>query len=467
MIIMSRKTLLAVMLALIGTTAVFAQQVPQILYYKFNEGSGTQITNFAVPGNTQYFASWQGGGGGVWDTTTPQLGSGAMDFAALDRLRTGWDNNLSQSFTIECWIRVNNPSPTGCGLNACPLDRLWGNYATGYNFFRCYIGFYNEGANFLGGGLPALNSAVNPVAPTAIVTDGAWHHIALVYDVTTTTLTSYIDGILDQTAIGGPGAHVPGTSFYLGGTADDATGSVGAPFNGSVDEFRVWSTARTQTEILANMMNELTLPVQAAFSVNRTSGPAPLLVSFRDQSSTTDPGGIVSWSWDFGNGVNSSVQNPCYVYTTPGSYTPTLLVQSAGGLTDLITAATPIVVGAPDFVVASCGAGDLFMGAPPPPPTWTEGYTILSSDTNGSVGSGWFFGLYPDLLTWDSLRYPAIPGSPLHFVNVANPNLFPEAPLSLPPGTINLAGLTLDALLIYLDGNRNLLSATSVSRVTF
>jgi len=57
-------------------------------------------------------------------------------------------------------------------------------------------------------------------------------------------------------------------------------------------------------------------------------------VTFTDAS--TDDGTIVNWSWDFGDGTNSSEQNPSYVYTEAGDYMVTLNVTDNENVTDNI-----------------------------------------------------------------------------------------------------------------------------------
>ncbi|WP_067052568.1 PKD domain-containing protein [Methanofollis ethanolicus] len=59
------------------------------------------------------------------------------------------------------------------------------------------------------------------------------------------------------------------------------------------------------------------VPIDTDFVANMTLGTAPLTVGFTDLS-TGDP---TAWSWDFGDGVNSTEQNPTHIYTTPGIYT--------------------------------------------------------------------------------------------------------------------------------------------------
>jgi len=58
-----------------------------------------------------------------------------------------------------------------------------------------------------------------------------------------------------------------------------------------------------------------------------------LMVDFTSNSS--DPEGSLSnWSWDFGDGSTSTQANPSYEYATEGTYTVSLMVTDAGGLSD-------------------------------------------------------------------------------------------------------------------------------------
>ena len=49
-------------------------------------------------------------------------------------------------------------------------------------------------------------------------------------------------------------------------------------------------------------------------------------ITFTDASNSTDPGGITSWSWDFGDGNVSSSASPTHCYTTSGSYVVSLTI---------------------------------------------------------------------------------------------------------------------------------------------
>ncbi|MDD1694557.1 MAG: PKD domain-containing protein [Methanoregula sp.] len=65
----------------------------------------------------------------------------------------------------------------------------------------------------------------------------------------------------------------------------------------------------------------------ASFITDVSSGAAPLAVQFTD-TSVNSP---ASWSWSFGDGSVSTVQNPIHTYTTSGTYTVTLTVQNSLG----------------------------------------------------------------------------------------------------------------------------------------
>ena len=68
-----------------------------------------------------------------------------------------------------------------------------------------------------------------------------------------------------------------------------------------------------------------TIPKPAAdFYAEPKSGTEPLTVSFYDNSTNFQT--VTSWFWDFGDGTNSTVQNPVHTYLQDGAYTVTLTV---------------------------------------------------------------------------------------------------------------------------------------------
>ena len=72
--------------------------------------------------------------------------------------------------------------------------------------------------------------------------------------------------------------------------------------------------------------------LKAAFAADPASGKAPLTVKFTDRSIGTP----ATWSWDFGDGTNSTLQNPVHVFTGTGTYDVKLTV-TRGGIGDSST----------------------------------------------------------------------------------------------------------------------------------
>ncbi len=59
------------------------------------------------------------------------------------------------------------------------------------------------------------------------------------------------------------------------------------------------------------------------------------ITTFLD-TSIAFPATIATWQWNFGDGNTSTLQNPTHIYSTAGTYTTTLIVQSSLGCVDTI-----------------------------------------------------------------------------------------------------------------------------------
>ena len=98
----------------------------------------------------------------------------------------------------------------------------------------------------------------------------------------------------------------------------------------------VTNACGSDTETKTNYITVKAPPV-AAFSATPITGYAPLTVTFTDLS-TGDP---TSWTWDFGDGNNSTDQNPSHQYSAVGTYTVNLTVSNACGIN---TTSAPVIV---------------------------------------------------------------------------------------------------------------------------
>jgi len=118
----------------------------------------------------------------------------------------------------------------------------------------------------------------------------------------------------------------------------------------------------------------------ADFSGGPTSGCAGMTVNFTDLSTGT---GIDGWSWTFGDGGNSTAQNPSYKYNTPGTYSVSLTVSSSSqGCNDAVTKT--------DYITVNSGPTAEFVGSPL---SGTEPLTVNFTDqSTDATGWDWTFG---------------------------------------------------------------------------
>ena len=91
----------------------------------------------------------------------------------------------------------------------------------------------------------------------------------------------------------------------------------------------VTNAGGSNTAIKEQYISATIIAPVADFTANQTSGYAPLLVGFTDNSTGT----VESFAWDFQNDgtVDSTEQNPVHTYTAAGNYTVNLTVANAGG----------------------------------------------------------------------------------------------------------------------------------------
>ena len=117
------------------------------------------------------------------------------------------------------------------------------------------------------------------------------------------------------------------------------------------------------------------LPV-ANFSTDVTSGYSPFTVQFNDSSENA-----TGWNWDFGDGSNSTEQNPIHTYLTTGNYTVNLTVTYTNTATKIVT----IVVSAQPILPVANFSTDV-----------TSGYAPLTVQVNDSSENAtvwnWDFG---------------------------------------------------------------------------
>ena len=147
------------------------------------------------------------------------------------------------------------------------------------------------------------------------------------------------------------------------------------------------------------------LVVKASGSPN--NGSAPLQVNF----TSTPSGGVppYSYTWDFGDGLKSTLQNPQHVYEKSGDYTAGLTVQDSAGHMNF--ALVQIKVQAPSQPPTTAPLDVQIYGPYPAQPKVGDAVSFESSVSEGSA---------PYNYQWS--------GSDGWQSNYQNPVWYPEAP---------------------------------------
>ena len=130
---------------------------------------------------------------------------------------------LNGSYTKEAWI------------NLAEIPAVAGNLITGTT-----SALYVDNAGNLGGG--NLTEVSDPTGPIII---GTWTHVAIVYDAVANTVTLYKNGVAVSTNTS--------SAFTTDSPQQLGAFTAGFFFKGLMDEVRIWSVARTSTEILSSL----------------------------------------------------------------------------------------------------------------------------------------------------------------------------------------------------------------------
>ena len=167
---------------------------------------------------------------------------------------------------------------------------------------------------------------------------GRGKHTSGSLQITTTVLPDATEGIAYSYTVTASGGNAANYTWSISGqpswlAIDAATGELsGTPPTGSAGTYTFTvevtngqQTARKQFDLVVRQA----VPPAADFEGAPTYGTAPLTVTFTDKSTGT----ITQWEWDFDNDgtVDSSDQNPTYIYNDAGWYTVKLTVSGPAG----------------------------------------------------------------------------------------------------------------------------------------
>lgn len=338
------------LLALAGISGVYAQGLPELLYFKF-DGTGSSVTNEAsapVVSNGTIIGAMSQGGNGLFNGGL----IGANELSNNARFTTNWRLDLSGSWTIGMYVKdIANQGFTqvyllGSSNNSAPNIRMYTNSFT-----------MNSVTLAIAGATPWTNISFP-------MTTGSDFYVHVVHDASANQIRIFRDGV--QVAQGNAPAGLSllgptGSELLVGGHVQSATvgRSIGA--GTLIDEFRMYNRALDATEIALTYNVELPLaaacPLFSGLSV--TPGGVDAVVDWVPGSGNTGyhfeygtqnfvrgTGTVVSGTYTTGvppltiTGLNPLTTYDYYFYEVCNNGFDTSLVGS-GNFTTLVACPAP------------------------------------------------------------------------------------------------------------------------------
>lgn len=224
-------------------------------FFVFTKWDGTPSQNSS---QTVYFDDIQA------ISLVPGAG-GTLDFdGSNDYVDVGNDASIKRyaaSFTIEAWVNLDAYSTGG---TYDYVEMILSNRGSGN--IGSYLGIWGEDAGDLSYASPykvgfstGTSSGNVGMAGTSTIAVDTWYHVAFTFNYAgsnNNTGKIYVNGILEATATLND-INDPGTNSTFIGYDYQASNSA-YHWDGMIDEVRVWSDVRTETEIRENMCKRLT-----------------------------------------------------------------------------------------------------------------------------------------------------------------------------------------------------------------
>jgi chitodextrinase len=238
-------------------------------YWALDDGSGTTAVDSSGNGNNATLVNSP-----TW--TAGQV-NGALQFNGSNSYASVPANgglNVSGQFSITMWVKdlSNNQS----------LEQIFGR--------DDYSG------RLLFGGWGEIKAEFGDEfdTPLYVLPTGSWHHVAYVAGSSGETL--YVDGAVVASDTFTGATFVNSNPIFMGDSISNAY-----PFNGSLDEVRVYNRALSASEVLA-VMNDPGLP-------GGSSGSAPAIFSFSASPGSITSGQSSILSWTTSGAASLSINN--------------------------------------------------------------------------------------------------------------------------------------------------------------
>lgn len=177
---------------------------------------------------------------------------GVVEFDGVSKINTTL-TSLTETFTIETWINTNYHGETGTSYQHRPIATKQPTNGTNQEVeINFKILNWKYPSFFMG----YDNTGFTQITSTTPITQDQWVHLAVTYNGTDRSMKLYMDGVeVGSDTLAGTTRNTTTNPITIAHYLLD--GSTDQYFDGRMDEIRVWSVARTQSEISENMHIQL------------------------------------------------------------------------------------------------------------------------------------------------------------------------------------------------------------------
>lgn len=194
---------------------------------------------------------------------------------------------FTQNFTLECWVYVPTPAfgGTETHLIECYNSSNGGGYVLRLSQANTVKGY-------------AMGSTQPSVTGSTAILYNSWNHVATTYNSTSGELKVFLNGVQDGSSSPNIAIYNTATTLKIGARGDDSN------INNSIfiDEVRIWNTAKTASELTANM-NTCLAGNEAGLAMYYDFENEPVSGTITDKTANNNDGTYISNGETFSLGV--------------------------------------------------------------------------------------------------------------------------------------------------------------------
>jgi hypothetical protein len=205
--------------------------------YSFNEASGATVADGSGNNLAGTIVSATRTAGRYGNALSFNGSSSYVDLGNPTALQ------LTGSMTIEAWINAT-ANPGDDGQIVAKSDGVGWQFKTSPD----------TGPHTFGLGVSGNSGSLTQRYSSTARSLSTWYHVAGVYNAATGTLSTYVNGVLDNGILNGT---IPAAQFNQAVNVNIGRRTGGFYFNGMIDEVRIYNRALTPAEIQADMNTPL------------------------------------------------------------------------------------------------------------------------------------------------------------------------------------------------------------------